>query len=106
MGRRPPFEPLRFPGALTAGSTRVAAPESGWVRGGILVFYQDALAVFPDSGRQSVKTPYALIASYGLKRGMLTLRGTDGTTFNLRIGKEMAANASYILRAKEVRTRR
>jgi len=55
------------------------------VRDGILVFYQDALAVFPDSGRQSLRTP----------------------TFQLaHIGKEMAAKASYIQRAKEVGTRR
>ena len=59
----------------------------------------------PEGGSE-LSESYESFASYRLKRGVilrkLTLRGKNGATRHFRIGKEMAANASYILRAKEV----
>ena len=107
-GRSAPFERNRVPGALAAGSTLVTSPRTAWVKEGVLALFQDSLSLYLlDAPESSMR--YESLANYRLKRGLilrkLTLRDKDGATTHFRIGKEMAANASYILRAKEVEMR-
>lgn len=116
-GRRLHIAPV--PGAIVAGSAQ--CPEAYLRPGGrfrdsegVLGFFEDGFLFYADSGRDR-RVDYGQIKSYSVKRGglmtwrrgfgfmqELTLNGVDGTTVRFRIGRDLAANADYILSAKEV----
>lgn len=104
-------ELVQFPDAIAAGTAQ--CPEMYTKRRGAsvsssegpLVFYQNRLVFYADSG-ETMRCEYTLLQRFSVRRGLilqkLTLYGSDGSRMRFKIGPEMAANADYILEAKGI----
>jgi hypothetical protein len=114
VGRVKTLRQVQFPNALAAGASLITTGTE-LPKEGVLALYQEAFVVFFDDGGQR-SGAYSDLSSYkvrkmrwppfgrGLDMKKLTLAMTNGPKMHIRIGPEMAANATFILTAKEVRS--